>query len=59
MKKLCLQNLKKSYWEFKEYKENIVDPDELAHYEQPHLDLHCLQISLFFIFITFRVKINK
>ena len=22
---------------------NSVDPDEKAHYEQSHLDLHCLQ----------------
>ena len=22
---------------------NSVDPDETAHYEQSHLDLHCLQ----------------
>ena len=25
---------------------NIVDPDEAAHYELPHLDLYCLQIHL-------------
>ena len=23
--------------------ENSVDPDEMAHYEPSHLDLHCLQ----------------
>ena len=23
-----------------------VDPDEVAHYEPPHLDLHCLPSSL-------------
>ena len=26
---------------------NIVDLDEVAHYEPPHQDLHCLQIQLF------------
>ena len=25
---------------------NIVDPDEAAHYEPPHPDLHCLPSSL-------------
>ena len=25
---------------------NSVDPDEVAHYEPPHLDLHCLPSSL-------------
>ena len=25
---------------------NHVDPDEVAHYEPPHLDLHCLVWSL-------------
>ena len=25
---------------------NRVDPDEVAHYEPPHLDLHCLTSSL-------------
>ena len=29
---------------------NSVDPDEVAHYEPPHLDLHYLQIQLFYIF---------
>ena len=29
-------------------KENSVDPDKAAHNELPHLDLHCLQIRLFF-----------
>ena len=24
-----------------------VDPDEVAHYEPPYLDLHCLQIQVF------------
>ena len=27
-------------------KQNSVDPDEVAHYEPPHLYLHCLQIQL-------------
>ena len=26
---------------------NSVDPDETGHYERSHLDLHCLQRSLF------------
>ena len=26
---------------------NSVDLDEVAHYEPPHLDLHCLQIKSF------------
>ena len=26
---------------------NSVDPDEMAHYEPSHLDLHCLQRYLF------------
>ena len=26
---------------------NSVDPDEVAHDEPPHQDLHCLQIQLF------------
>ena len=25
---------------------NSVDPDEVAHYEPPHLDQHCLPSSL-------------
>ena len=28
-------------------KANSVDPDEVAHNEPPHLDLHCWQIQLF------------
>ena len=26
---------------------NSADLDEVAHYEPPHQDLHCLQIQLF------------
>ena len=26
--------------------ENSIDPDEAAHHELPHLDLHCLLSSL-------------
>ena len=26
---------------------NSVDPDEMAHYEPSHLDLHCLQRCLY------------
>ena len=36
-----------SYWEFKDKRANSVDLDEVAHYEPPHQDLHCLQIPLF------------
>ena len=25
---------------------NSVDPDEVAHHEPPHLDLHCLPLSV-------------
>ena len=35
------------YREFKDESSNNVDPDEVAHYEPPHLDLHCLPIQLF------------
>ena len=27
-------------------KANSIDPDEVAHNEPPHLDLHCLQFQL-------------
>ena len=30
-----------------DYMIDNVDPDEVAHYEPPHQDLHCLQIQLF------------
>ena len=29
-----------------EFAEKSVDPDEVAHNEPPHLDLHCLPTSL-------------
>ena len=32
--------------EFKDKRAYSVDPDEAAHFELPHLDLHCLQIHL-------------
>ena len=32
-----------------DWRANSVDPDEVAHDEPPHLDLHCLQIQLYFI----------
>ena len=32
---------------------NSVDPDEMAHYESSHLDLHCLQK-----YMLWRVKEN-
>ena len=28
---------------------NGIDPDETAHYELSHLDLHCLQRCLFWV----------
>ena len=32
---------------------NRVDPHEAAHYEPPHVDLHCLQIiELFPVFLA-------
>ena len=37
-------------------KVNSVDPDEVAHYEPPHLDLHCFQIQLFSFLMLFIVK---
>ena len=30
-----------------EQRANSVDPDEVAHYEPPHLALHCIQIPQF------------
>ena len=30
----------------KDKRANSVDPDEVAHNEPPHLDLHCLPSSL-------------
>ena len=32
--------------EFKDKRANPVDPDEVAHYKLPHLDLQCSQIQL-------------
>ena len=34
---------------------NSADPDEVAHTEPPHLDLHCLQSSTICMFGTLRV----
>ena len=31
----------------RDWRANSVDLDEVAHYEPPHQDLHCLQIQLF------------
>lgn len=48
--KLCLQNIRKSfdmvisYGEFKDRRANTVDMNEVAHDEQPYLDLHSSQI---------------
>ena len=41
--KLCLQNFEKLciMLKTKDYRANTVDPDEMAHYELPLLDLQC------------------
>ena len=36
-----------SYWEYKDYKANSVNIDEVAHFESPRQDLRCLQIQIF------------
>ena len=36
---------------------NSVDPDEVAHHEPAHLDLHCLQIQ-YFHFLCFNCYAN-
>ena len=36
-----------SYSKFRDWRTNSVELDEVAHYEPPHKDLHCLQIYLF------------
>ena len=35
---------------------NSVDPDEMAHYEPSHLDLHCLQKTIIIACGSERVK---
>ena len=35
---------------------NSVNPDEMAHYEPPHLNLHCLQIHTVYIFGNVSVR---
>ena len=37
----------RSYLEFKDLRANSVDPDVVAHYELPHLDLPFLEIQLY------------
>ena len=37
---------------------NSEDPDEVAHDEPPHLDLHSLQIQQFFILGALRVNLG-
>ena len=32
---------------------NSIDPDEVAHYEPPHLDLHCLLVLLWLLNMTY------
>ena len=41
-----------SYREFTAQMANSVDPDEVAHYELPHLDLHCFQNQQISFFCT-------
>ena len=36
-----------SYSEFRDWRTNSVELNEVSHYEPPHKDLHCLQIYLF------------
>ena len=36
---------------------NSIAPDETAHYEPSHLDLHCLQKSIVVAFGSERVKV--
>ena len=46
-------------FQFKCKRANSVDPDEVAHYEPPHQDLHCLHINLFSAFEPFEsVRVN-
>ena len=55
MKNISLQIFKKyrvpnsptSCWEFKNYRANNADLDEVAHNEPPHQDLRCLPSQLF------------
>ena len=42
--------------EFKRLENKHVDPDEVAHHEPPHLDLHCLQSPLVSFFCALNVK---
>ena len=41
-----MTKIKNKLYNGKNQKANSADPDEMAHYEPSHLDLHCLQ-SLF------------
>ena len=41
----------KLYQEFKDYKANTVDLNEMAHYQLSHLDLQCSQIQQFFTLV--------
>ena len=40
----------------KTYRASSVDPDEVAHNEPPHLDLHSLQVLIKFVFGILKVK---
>ena len=44
------------YQEFQDHSANSVDQDEVAHYELPHLGLHCSQIQLFSVLGAFSVS---
>ena len=58
LQKVSVQDI--SYWDFKDYRANSVDLDEVAHNEPPHLDLRCLQIQLFSSLVVKELKnLNK
>ena len=38
---------------------NSVDTEEVAHYEPPHLDLHCLKINLFHFLTLTCIALRK
>ena len=44
-----------SYSEFREQRANSVDPDEVAHNEPPHLDLHSFANSTVLTLDAFNV----
>ena len=49
-----------SYGELKDQRANSVDPDEVAHYDPPHLNLRCLQLQLFSVLhFTGKMPVNN